>query len=278
MLPWRLRLFIQEQAARGNIRVPFFLKQHGDKNAYHASFLSMLKRCEIHDFQEKSVCEMGPGSFLDNAYMAYRLGASRIAMLDIEDLADADLPYQPDERDSLPEDGVSGLRDLPLPDAGETRRSYLTKLNADYRTDALEGYKALPDNSVDYVFSNVVVQHIRKRIFLSTWEQVYRFMRPGGVMYHTIDFKDMIGGKKNHLRFSSADWEDECHYRMPMYTNRIQFSEMCEVFEKIGFSVVKAEKSYFKEIPCLRTRLAKEFKNISDEDLMTEGAWIVLKK
>ena len=278
MLPWRLRLFIQEQAAMGNIRVPFLLKQHGHKNAYHASFLTMLKRCGIRDFQGKNVCEMGPGSFLDNAYTAYRLGASRIAMLDIEDLADADLPYQPDESDSLTEAGFSSLRELPLPDVGETRRSYLTKLNADYWTDGLEGYKKVPDGSMEYVFSNVVVQHIRKHIFLSTWEQVYRFMRPGGFMYHTIDFKDMLGGKKNHLRFSDAAWEDESHYRMPMYTNRIQFSEMCALFKQIGFSVVKAEKSYFKETPCQRTRLAKEFENISDEDLMTEGAWIVLKK
>lgn len=278
LLPWRLRLFIQEQSGKGHIHIPRILRQHRDVQTYHKPFLEMLQRCNIGDFDDKCVCELGPGSFLDNAYLAYQLGANKSVLLDIENLADADALQNDTDNEVLAKAGIKALHSLPKPRANETRRQYLSRMNGIYMENGLDGYREVLSNSVDCVFSNVVVQHIRKRIFISTFQEIYRFMREGGIAYHTIDFKDMIGGQKNHLRFPDAIWEDETHYNMPMYTNRIQFSEMCKIFEQIGFSIIKEEKTYFTESPCPRKYLAKEFEDISDEDLMTEGAWIVLKK
>lgn len=51
-----------------------------------------------------------------------------------------------------------------------------------------------------------------------------------GVAWFYVDLRDMIGGKKNHLRFAADVWEDHTHYNMDNYTNRLSYSEMRDIF------------------------------------------------
>lgn len=47
------------------------------------------------------------------------------------------------------------------------------------------------------MYSNIVLQYIRKNIFRQSIGKMYRIMRYGGIAYHMVVLKDMIGGKKN---------------------------------------------------------------------------------
>lgn len=168
---------------------------------------------------------------------------------------------------------------MPKCSDGETWRSYLTKINAEYSINGLDGYKRVPDDSVDYCFSFVVLEHIRKNIFMDTIKEMHRFMRSGGVGYHSVDFTDHMGGGKNQLRFTESVWEDEDHYKMDNYTNRIQCSEMCRMLKEVGFKDVKVKRTrVFKALPIKRKDITPDLGEISDEDLRTAMAVLFFHK
>lgn len=154
----------------------------------------------------------------------------------------------------------------------------MEKIHAVYRTDGLDGYYSVPDNSVDFLFSFSVLEHIRKNIFLNTMKETFRFMREGGISYHAVDFTDHLGGGKNHLRFSEEVWEDKDHYRMDNYTNRLSCSEICQMLEDLGFQIVKVMPRQFWKDPVKRNCLDRQFRNISEKDLRTAGAVIIARK
>lgn len=275
-IPWRLRYQIKLQEAKGNIRIPEGIKQHRGIGEYNRAFYKAIKELEITDFNGKVICELGPGQHLSHPFLEYQLGGDREILLEIADFAHVDFPVK--LCDILLESNFQKLRELPVLENNESWKSYLDKINALYSIDGLKGYKAVPDNSVDYCFSFTVLEHIRKKIFVDTIKEMYRFMRFGGVAYHSIDFTDHMGGGKNHLRFAESIWEDADHYNMNNYTNRISYTEMCDILSDIGFEIVKVERTFYEKAPISRSKLSFEFKNISPKDLMTKSAVLILRK
>lgn len=275
-IPWRLRYFIKLQEGKGYIKIPEVIKQRRSIEEYNKPFYDALEKLEICNFAGKIVCEMGPGEFVSHAFIEYQLGADREILLEIADFAD--IKSLADRKKMQLKASYSPLKSLSKLDAGESWIECLDKINATYSINGLDGYKEIPDVSVDFVFSFAVLEHIRKKIFVETFKEVFRFMRFGGVAYHTVDFTDHFGGGKNQLRFSDLAWEDDAHYNMYNYTNRIPCTEMCEILTNIGFEIMKIERVFYKKLPISRSGLSLEFNDISQEDLMTQNAVIILKK
>ena len=276
ILPWRIRYAIKLAEAKG-YKIPGFLKFHNNLKNYTDAYYKVLRELGVGDLTGKTVCELGVGDFLVNAFLEYQMGAEAEYMLEIMDFVGVDSEVDINGYYKLRSPDKGGFvrkRKLPRIGDGETWKSYLPKINAHYLTNGLQGYKEIPSDSVDYVFSNAVFEHIRKREFVSTIEEVYRFMKTDGIMYNAVDFRDHIGGGKNQLRFPDDVWEDEDHYRMDNYTNRISCSEMEEILRKIGFRKIEIKRDYYDHIPLKRDKLAKEFASISDEDLFTRSAVI----
>lgn len=88
----------------------------------------------------------------------------------------------------------------------------------------------------------------------------------------------MIGGKKNHLRFAADVWEDHTHYDMDNYTNRISYSEMCDIFLSAGFGIKTVKVAKFAKMPVSRRYLSEEFWDMTDKDLMISQFIIQLVK
>jgi hypothetical protein len=61
------------------------------------------------------------------------------------------------------------------------------------------------------------------------------------------------------------------------YTNRIQFSQMLDLFQKAGFNAEVITVRRWDELPTPRTELSKEFRQLSDEELCVSGFSVVLK-
>lgn len=277
LLPWRVRYFLHLEAAKRNIKFPEIFKLHYSHEYYSSAFFTMMDECNIQDFSNQCVCELGPGGSLDSALIAYQLGAQKTILLDIDDLACSDSIFLKGEHCDLLGDRHS-LHELPEVTSAETWHAYLTKINAVYLTNGIAGYYTVPSDSVDHVFSIAVLEHVRRNIFEETVREIYRFTKPGGTAFHVVDFRDHLGGKKNHLRFPFSVWEDADHYKMEMYTNRIQCSEICKIFEQVGFYIVRLEKKYFDTMPIARSELADALTDISEDDLMCSVARLMVRK
>lgn len=276
-IPWRIRYQIKLLEAKGVIRLPENIKQNRGIDEYNAFFYETLTRLGIGYFVGKTVCELGPGQHLSHAFIEYIMGAEKEYLLEIADFAHVGDSITSKELD-LKQFNSMEERGLPEPDKGETRESYLGKINAIYSTDGLKGYRKVPDGSVDYCFSFSVLEHVRKNIFIETVKEMYRFMKKGGVCYHTVDYKDHLGGKKNQLRFPESVWEDEIHYAMDNYTNRISCSDMCEIMKEVGFTIKSVKRRKFRKPPISRKHINDLFQDISDEDLLTADAIIITEK
>lgn len=95
--------------------------------------------------------------------------------------------------------------------------------------------------------------------------------------YHQIDLRDHIGGALNNMRFDTKIWESNFFASSGFYTNRIYFSHMMALFNQAGFN---ASVSGIKRWPSLstpRNKLAKEFRSLSDEDLLISQFDVVLR-
>jgi len=221
--------------------------------------------------------ELGPGESLATAIVAWAFGADGGALVDAGDFAVRDVDaYQP-LLDKLAEQ--PRVRDTRRLRAHDTLDALLAAVNAQVRTDGLQGLKSLPSDSVDLVFSQAVIEHVPLADFAATARELRRVQRASGVASHRIDFKDHLQGSINSLRFSEALWEKPWFaMRSGFYTNRLRFSAVKTVFEQAGFSVAVLEQNRWSAAPIARAALDPAFRALSDDDLRTSGAVLLMTK
>lgn len=221
--------------------------------------------------------ELGPGESAATAIVAWAFGASGGALVDAGDFAVRDIEAYRPLLDKLAEypraRDVSGLR------AHASLDSLLAAVNAQVRTDGLDGLKSLPADSVDLVFSQAVLEHVPAAEFAATARELHRIQRASGVGSHRVDFKDHLQGSLNSLRFSETVWERPWFAKHSgFYTNRLRLSAVTAAFESAGFAVAIAEQKRWHTPPLPRAALAPAFRALSDDDLRTSGAVLVLTK
>lgn len=276
-ISWETRLKIKLLEAKYPKLMPQFLKQRSDPKLYNDAFYNALRKMNIENFEGKTICELGPGQFLAHALLFYQMGGDSSYLLEIDDFANQKSEVKIDKNMIL-DKNFNRIRKLPMPKDHITWQQYLKQINAEYYTDGIQGYLRVPTNSIDYIFSFSVVEHIRKNIFKKSMEEIYRMMKPGGMAYHTVDLKDHFGGGKNHLRYPDNVWHNEIHYKLDNYTNRLTCTEICNLAEEIGFEIVFIEKRKYKELPLKRNELSTELRGMSNEDLLISDFILVLRK
>jgi len=221
--------------------------------------------------------ELGPGESLATALVAWAYGARGGVLVDAGDFAVRDvasyrplierLAQNPRVRD------VRELKELSSLDA------LLAKVGAEVRTDGLAGLKTLPSDSVDLVFSQAVLEHVPLADFAATANELHRIQKPSGIGSHRVDFKDHLQGSLNNLRFSEATWEKPWFARRSgFYTNRLRFSAMRDAFTRAGFSVTVPEQNRWAAAPIPRSKIARPFRDLADDDLKTSGAVFLMTK
>lgn len=140
-----------------------------------------------------------------------------------------------------------------------------------YLTEGIDSLRKFDDSSVDFIFSNAVLEHIRYAEFEVLISELRRIIKPCGFMSHEVDFRDHLGGSKNNLRFPNYLWESRFFSSSGFYTNRISYSHMLAIFKKSGFSVVRETRTDLSTLP-KRTILHRDFNDLSDSDLKTAVA------
>lgn len=218
--------------------------------------------------------ELGPGDSLFSALVSWSFGSSKSYLVDAGDFADKTIHPYIRMRALLEE------KNLPAPDIKSTTsvNELLEACSAHYLTDGLYSLRQIPDQSVDFIWSNAVLEDIRKHEFLDIMKELRRVLVPGGACSHVVDFKDHIDYNLNNLRFPDSVWESRLIRRSNIYTNRIRCTEMTDLFKDIGFHIKSFEIQRWEALPLGKDSLSKPFCDMSDAELCISGCTYILTK
>ena len=266
-------------------RLPLGSRQWQKLNIFRAgtmdgpeSAFSIFKRhfedSGLTTLNDRTVLELGPGNGLLTALYARSYGAARTWLIDVEPLAFPDVTLF-----AKAEQMLSALN-FPVPGVGRepSLNIALTQLNATYLTEGLASLQTVPDEAVDFMFSNAVLEHVRLAEFARTAKEMRRILKPNGVAVHSIDFKDHLQHALNNLRFPERIWESEFISRSGFYTNRLTWPAMEKIFQDAGFCVeLKRRELWPNGLPTRQRSMVLPFKNMPPDELMVMGAHAIAR-
>ena len=142
--------------------------------------------------------------------------------------------------------------------------------------------KIVENDSVDMVFSQAVLEHVDD--LKHTYRAMYRWVKKGGCISNQIDFEShgLSHEWNGHWSFSDLTWKLIKGNR-PYLINREPLSKHLEYAQDVGFEIISVapvktfpSESYTGTIK--RDKLAKRFRNMSEEDFTTTSAHILARK
>jgi len=131
-------------------------------------------------------------------------------------------------------------------------------------------------DSVDMIFSQAVLEYVDDMDL--TYEGMRLWLRPGGLASHQISFDchGLAPQWDGHWSYSSLAWR-LARGRRPAFINRLPYSAHRRCLREHGFEVI-AEMP-LRQAPTLsRSRLASEFRDMSEDDRSTSGVFVLAVK
>jgi len=216
-----------------------------------------------------NMLEFGPGDSAASALIAHAFGAETVWLVDVGDFATREMEVYRKVAAALNDAGLRLDVDLSGFDG------MVASCNAKYITNGLEGMNAIPNGSVDFLWSQAVLEHVRKAELPATFHQFNRVLRESGNSTHRVDFKDHLGGGLNNLRFSEKVWESRWMSTSGFYTNRVRLGEMTRLLVSAGFKVEAVEVEGWASLPIQHKALAPAFQCLPEAELLLRGAFLV---
>lgn len=271
-LPWWVKMGAKLGLARLPVSYDFWKRigifRHGEMmvparavSAFESHFADATTRAEL--LAGFHCLELGPGDSVLSGFVARGFGSGKAWLLDAGPFA---------------ETGIEGVRDLgdllaargrPLPEiSADTLAQAMQQANVVYLTEGTRSMAEIPDASIDFAWSQVVLEHIYRADFPLLMRELRRVMKPDSIGVHSIDFRDHLGGGLNNLRFADDIWEKPKFRESGFYTNRIRPREMIGLMEAAGFSVEVIGQQRWPALPLPRDRMAPQFAPFDDEDFM----------
>lgn len=281
-VPWWLKLGCKVALSRLPFGYGFWQRMHVfrhgkmDSTAYaiEVSCRHVGRYLELGGSPGFAGLELGPGDSIASAAIARSLGATRMYLVDVGAFALRDMRIYERVIEGMRRAGMSVDPAIVL----DSFDGFLASCNAAYLCEGIRSLAALPSGSVDVVWSQAVLEHIRLHDFDELQSQLHRILRPGGLASHRVDLQDHLGGGLNNLRFSRATWEAEWMVRSGFYTNRLRFGSILERFRDAGFAVEDVHPDRWPQVPLARESLAEEFRQLSDDELRICGFDVVLRR
>ena len=287
-VPWWARIAAKIALAR--LPVPYRLWkrlrlfEHGDMDRPAVALSTLLEHARTAGFIDTSqpvprfaeredfaMLEIGPGDSLASGIAAHALGARRSILIDVGDFATREASHYQAIVAHLAQRGYSRPGPGPGPGSLDDVGPLLEACAVRYLTEGVDSLATLPSSSIDFCFSNAVLEHIAKADFGRLAREMRRVLRPDGVCVHRVDFMDHLGGGLNNLRFSEETWEGALFAKSGFYTNRIRPQAMRELFEAAGFACEITRVARWPAVPINRRSLDPSFRDLSDEELRVFG-------
>lgn len=282
LLPWWAKIAGKIVLSRAPVAYAFWQSlgffRHGDMDASAYAldvFNTHLLNANLHhgDLAGKVILEIGPGDSIATAMIAYAYGASTI-LVDSAQWARNDIsPYKELAR-VLREKGLRA----PDMESIESIESILQLCGGRYITDGLSGWRQVEDETVDFVFSQAVLEHVRKHEFRATLQECWRVMKRQAIASHRVDLRDHLAEALNNLRFEERVWESDFFVSSGFYTNRIQMDRMVDLFKQAGFSVEILRDTRWECLPTPKEKMAPDFAKMSDDKLCVSGFDLLCRK
>lgn len=221
-----------------------------------------------------SLLELGPGDSIASAIVGYSFGISKIYLVDTGFFATQNLRYYKNLVNYLSSKGLA------TPDFSDIHsfQDLLRSCNCEYLSNGLASLSTIPNESVDFIWSHSVLEHIYKDQLMSVHRELYRILKVGGRSSHNIDYQDHLNYSLNSYRFPSSIWESQLFRESGFYTNRVPASQMHKLILSTGFTCVSQSFGRWPELPILRSDLDQDFKCYSDDELISRTSHISLLK
>lgn len=220
----------------------------------------------------KTILELGPGDSVSTAIISAAHGA-RAILVDAGPFVREDIiPY-------IELTKALRLKGLVPPDltTGKNIKQILSLCNAQYLTAGLSSLSKIESASVDAIFSQAVLEHVRFREFAAIQAELHRILKPHCYASHCVDLRDHLGGSLNNLRFSKETWESDIFARSGFYTNRIRYGQMIEQFKQAKYSLIDVIPQRWDSLPIARSKLAEEFRILPDDELLISSFDVLLQ-
>jgi SAM-dependent methyltransferase len=217
--------------------------------------------------------ELGPGDSLFSALIVAATGGSECHLVDVGDFAEE----RTDAYRAMAELLQKEALDPPNIERAASLAEILRLCHARYGTEGLQSLCSIEPESIDFVWSHAVLEHVRRAEFLPLMTELRRVIRSGGVCSFRVDLQDHLGGSLNNLRFSRQVWEAEWMASSGFYTNRIRFREMLGLFAEAGFHASVMRQDCWPDLPLARSKMDGEFAALGDDDLRVFAFDVVLR-
>ncbi len=262
----------------------------------YSVWLRHLCEARLHglDTSPRAVAEIGPGASLGVGLAALLTGAERYYALDA-------VPRTSDERNLQVQRDLVALLDARAAIPGEESYPRLKPALPDYAfpgailtDDRLRGaarslvpgavtyvcpwerVDALPAASVDWIISQAVLEHVNDLDLV--YRAMARWLRPGGVMSHQIDFKSHGTAKTwdGHRHYGDLVWKI-IRGKRPYLINRAPLATHLRLLALHDFEVRHVDRT---TTPATLTReqMAPQFRSLSEDDLTTSSAYVLAVK
>src|SRR5262249_20571014 len=127
--------------------------------------------------------------------------------------------------------------------------------------------------------------HIEPSVLDTVIRETARVLKPGGYALHRLNLHDEYAttdprrGALDFLRYSGRIWNGFFNHAIK-YNNRLRYPHYLRLFGHAGFTPVSASKKVaWEAIPrAQRLGVAKEFRDLSWEDMATIACTVVLQK
>ena len=282
VFPWWAKIIIKAMLSRMPLRYSFFARiglfRHGKMDNSRYALQIFRRHFERSEFSKKEggfvALELGPGDSFVSAIIANAYGASKCYMVDAGNFAVDGIKVYQRLLENLQSVGIGVGEAADCASVEEL----LEQVGGIYLTNGLQSLCVIPDDSVDFIWSQAVLEHVRLEEFDETMNELWRILRPNGVASHRVDLKDHLGGALNNLRFSTRTWESDWMAKSGFYTNRIRYSDMIDRFEAAGFDVGVLQVDKWDHLPIQRESMSNVFLEHSDDELCISGFDVILRK
>ena len=222
--------------------------------------------------------EFGAGWDMVGPLIYYALGVDEQVVVDLTENLQLDLVEWSIRRYALLRSELEtalGRSLRPLGDAVVRSRHELDeRFGIRYIAPCDAGNTGLPADSIDFVSSTSVLQHVPERQLQPIVEECRRLLRPNGVLSCHIDMQDGFAefdhtlSQYNFLKFSDRRW---ALVNSPFYfQNRLRARDYVAVVQDAGFEIAEREEhrsstKHAAQLPTLR--LAPRFRTYTIEEL-----------
>jgi Methyltransferase domain len=278
-IPWWAKIGVKIALAKAPVSYELWRRigifRHGKmiEASYSQSiFESHMASLAAHvPIKPNTLLELGPGDSVSTAIWARARAIDATTLVDAGRFATTDVnAYQGALK-------LAGLENHQAARAS-TIDDMLRLLGATYLCNGLTGLQSIPSGSIDAIFSNAVLEHVRRSEFVVTVRELFRIQRPGGVSSHQIDLRDHLGGALNSLRISHQCWESPLFSQSGFYTNRLRCSEIRSIFTDAGWEILGCNERRWPNQVTPRSALHADFQHFADEDLLVSGVRLVVRR